>query len=164
GFGLSLAHQTSYGMRDQGKDWTGNSVYLWAVVNAVYMALLGPQGFRELGELILQRSHYAARQLAAIPGVRVAFPSGFFKELVVREAVGEAADRVPVGRRRAKPPALPELSEHEVLRHYLHLSQETQGMMGISLFGTCTMKYNPRVSEAIARRYLADLHPHQDEA
>jgi glycine dehydrogenase subunit 1 len=83
GFGLSLAHQTSYGMRDQGKDWTGNSVYLWAVVNAVYMALLGPQGFRELGELILQRSHYAARQLAAIPGVRVAFPSGFFKELVL---------------------------------------------------------------------------------
>src|SRR3954451_20665871 len=61
GFGLSLAHQTSYGMRDQGKDWTGNSVYLWAVVNTVYMALLGPQGFRELGELILQRSHYAAQ-------------------------------------------------------------------------------------------------------
>ena len=47
------------------------------------MALLGPQGFRELGELILQRSHYAAQRLAAIPGVRVAFPSGFFKELVV---------------------------------------------------------------------------------
>ena len=41
-----------------------------------------------------------------------------------------------------KPPALPELSEPEVQRHYLHLSQETQGMMGISLFGTCTMKYN----------------------
>ena len=83
GFGLSLAHQTSYGMRDQGKDWTGNSVYLWAIVNAVYMALLGPEGFRELGELILHRSHYAAKRLAAVPGVRVAFPSGFFKELVV---------------------------------------------------------------------------------
>ena len=48
-------------------------------------------------------------------------------------------------------PALPELSEPEVQRHYLHLSQETLGMMGISLFGTCTMKYNPRVpSEAVA--------------
>ena len=43
-------------MREQGKDWTGNSVYLWAIANAVYMALLGPQGFREVGELILQRS------------------------------------------------------------------------------------------------------------
>ena len=96
------------------------------------------------------------------PGRRgLVFPQA---EPEVREAVGDAADLVPVGMRRAKPPALPELSEHEVLRHYLHLSQETQGMMGISLFGTCTMKYNPRVGEAIARRHLADLHPHQDEA
>ncbi len=96
------------------------------------------------------------------PGRRgLVFPQA---EPEVREAVGDAADLVPVGMRRAKPPALPELSEHEVLRHYLHLSQETQGMMGISLFGTCTMKYNPRVGEAIARRHLANLHPHQDEA
>ncbi len=39
-----------------------------------------------------------------------------------------------------------------MLRHYLHLSQETLGMMGISLFGTCTMKYNPRVNEQLAGR------------
>ncbi|MFO0995875.1 MAG: aminomethyl-transferring glycine dehydrogenase subunit GcvPA [Alphaproteobacteria bacterium] len=83
GFGLSLAHQTSYGLREKGKDWTGNSVYLWAVANAVYMALMGPEGFRELGELIVQRSHYAAALIAKIPGVRLAFPSGFFKEFVV---------------------------------------------------------------------------------
>jgi glycine dehydrogenase subunit 1 len=83
GFGLSLFHQTSYGSRDQGKDWTGNSVYMWAVVNAAYMALLGPQGFRELGELIVQRAAYAAHLLAAIPGLRIVYPSGFFKEFVV---------------------------------------------------------------------------------
>ena len=35
-----------------------------------------------------------------------------------------------------------------MLRHYLRLSQQTLGMMGVSLFGTCTMKYNPAVSEA----------------
>ena len=56
------SHQTSYGMREKGKDWTGNSVYLWAIANAVYMSLLGPQGFRELGELIITQSHYAARR------------------------------------------------------------------------------------------------------
>ncbi len=83
GFGLSLFHQTSYGSRDQGKDWTGNSVYMWAVVNAAYMALLGPQGFRELGELIVQRAAYAAHLLAAIPSLRIVYPSGFFKEFVV---------------------------------------------------------------------------------
>jgi glycine dehydrogenase subunit 1 len=82
GFAMALFHQSSYGSREEGKDWTGNSVYLWTVVNAAYMALLGPQGFVELGEAILQRSHYAARRLAALPGVEVRWP-GFFKELVV---------------------------------------------------------------------------------
>jgi glycine dehydrogenase subunit 1 len=82
GFAMTLFEQSSYGSREQGKDWTGNSVYLWAVVNAVYMALMGPRGFAELGESILQRSHYAARRIAELPGVRVRWP-GFFKELVV---------------------------------------------------------------------------------
>jgi glycine dehydrogenase subunit 1 len=83
GFSLASSHQTSYGMRENGKDWTGNSVYLWAIAAAVYMSLLGPNGLRELGELILARSHYAARRIAAIKGVKVPFTSGFFKEFVV---------------------------------------------------------------------------------
>lgn len=83
GFGISLFHQTSYGTRERGKDWTGNSTYLWAIANAVYMALMGPEGFREVGDLIIKRAHYAARKLAAIDGVRVRFPAGFFKEFVV---------------------------------------------------------------------------------
>ena len=67
--------------------------------------------------------------------------------------------------RRASAPELPELSEFEVQRHYLHLSQMTLGMMGINLFGTCTMKYNPRVSQQLAARDdLAQIHPHQDDS
>jgi glycine dehydrogenase subunit 2 len=81
------------------------------------------------------------------------------------DAVGDPAALVPDGARRAQAPELPELSEFEVQRHYLHLAQETLGMMGVSLFGTCTMKYNPRVNEAIvARPWIAELHPGQDEA
>lgn len=84
-------------------------------------------------------------------------------EEAVRRA-GRAADLVPPSMRRATAPALPELTEPEVQRHYLHLSQETLGMMGISLFGTCTMKYNSRVGEEVARRpEMAALHPHQPE-
>jgi glycine dehydrogenase subunit 1 len=83
GFALASAHQTSYGMREAGKDWTGNSVYLWAIAAAVYMGLLGPKGFRELGELIIARSHYAAKMLASIKGVAVPFGAGHFKEFVV---------------------------------------------------------------------------------
>ena len=77
--------------------------------------------------------------------------------------VGDADALVALGMRREEAPALPELSENEVLRHYLHLSQETLGMMGVSLFGTCTMKYNPRVGEAVTRQLVAELHPHQSE-
>jgi glycine dehydrogenase subunit 1 len=92
GFGISLFHQTSYGSREDGNDWTGNSTYLWAIAAATYMTLLGPQGFREVGELILQRSHYAAALLAEIDGVGVRWPNGFFKELVVTCERGSVAD------------------------------------------------------------------------
>jgi glycine dehydrogenase subunit 1 len=82
GFTLTLFEQSSYGSRELGKDWTGNSVYLWTVVNAAYMSLLGPTGFAELGELILLRGHYAAARIAEIPGLNIRWP-GFFKEFVV---------------------------------------------------------------------------------
>jgi glycine dehydrogenase subunit 1 len=82
GFAMALFEQSSYGRRELGNDWTGNSVYLWAIVNATYMSLLGPDGFAELGEAILARSHYAAQRLATLPGVTVRFPA-FFKELVI---------------------------------------------------------------------------------
>jgi len=76
--------------------------------------------------------------------------------------VGDSEALVPDGMLRAAPPVLPELSEPEVLRHYLHLSQETLGMMGVSLFGTCTMKYNPRLATELAERpEIAELHPDQ---
>jgi glycine dehydrogenase subunit 1 len=83
GFSMTLMHQNSYGSREEGKDWTGNSTYLHAIAGAVYLALMGPQGMREIGELILQRAHYAAQQINAIDGVRVDRLQGFFKEFVV---------------------------------------------------------------------------------
>jgi len=82
-FGLTLFSQSSYGSREHGNDWTGNGVYLWAIASSVYMALLGPTGFREIGMDILRRSHYAAKRIASIPGLTVNWPAGFFKEFVV---------------------------------------------------------------------------------
>lgn len=71
---------------------------------------------------------------------------------------------IPKALARKTAPALPEMTEPEVQRHYLHLCQETMGMVGISLFGTCTMKYNARVSEAVAQRpFVADVHPLQPD-
>ncbi|MGA7204354.1 MAG: aminomethyl-transferring glycine dehydrogenase subunit GcvPB [Specibacter sp.] len=69
--------------------------------------------------------------------------------------------------RRAKAPALPELAQMRVVRHYLRLSQENLGAdFNIDIGqGTCTMKYSPKVNETIIRTpKLMDVHPLQDEA
>lgn len=101
GFGLSLAGQSSYGMREEGKDWTGNSVYLTAIANAAYMTLMGPEGFREVGELILARTAYAAKRLAKVKGVKVLFTKGVFKELVVNvDGTGKTIAKIEKGLRK----------------------------------------------------------------
>jgi glycine dehydrogenase subunit 2 len=77
---------------------------------------------------------------------------------------GKVSGLVPKGLARTIPPALPEMTEPEVQRHYLHLCQQTLGMVNISLFGTCTMKYNARVSEAVMQSpQVADVHPLQPD-
>ena len=83
GYAIPLFAQTSYGAREEGNDWTGNSVYLWAIASAAYMAAMGPVGFAEIGTAILQRSHYAAARIGSVPGLSVRFPAGFFGEFVV---------------------------------------------------------------------------------
>jgi glycine dehydrogenase subunit 1 len=82
-FGISLFEQTSYGAREEGNDWTGNSVYLWAIANAAFMAAMGPAGFAELGSAVLKRGQYASSRVAAVPGLSIRFPSAFFREVVV---------------------------------------------------------------------------------
>ncbi|MGA8097270.1 MAG: aminomethyl-transferring glycine dehydrogenase subunit GcvPB [Candidatus Cybelea sp.] len=56
---------------------------------------------------------------------------------------------------------LPDNSELDVVRHYTRLSQRTFGIdLGFYPLGSCTMKYNPRINDAIAaRREFAELHP-----
>lgn len=86
GFGIALFGQTSYGAREQANDWTGNSVYLWAIAAAAYMALMGPAGFAELGRTVLQRTAHAVDRLRQIPGVSVRWRDGVFREFVVEFA------------------------------------------------------------------------------
>jgi glycine dehydrogenase subunit 1 len=57
---------------------------LFALRATVYLTALGPQGLKETAELCLQKAHYAAEQLARIPGVTLANARPFFKEFAVR--------------------------------------------------------------------------------
>jgi glycine dehydrogenase subunit 2 len=63
--------------------------------------------------------------------------------------------------RRKQPPRIPELSEVEVMRHFFRLSQESTCVdSGFNAEGTCTMKYNPKINEALAgSSKVANLHP-----
>ena len=57
---------------------------LLALAAASYLALLGKSGFRQLGETIVSNSHYAARRISGIRGLRSPrFGGAFFKEFVV---------------------------------------------------------------------------------
>jgi len=96
GFGDVAYERTSFAVREQGNEWVGTASALWGITAGVYMALLGPKGFAEIGEGILQRSHYAAGLLAAIPGVRAPrFDAPFFQEFVVSyEATGKTVAEI----------------------------------------------------------------------
>lgn len=66
---------------------------------------------------------------------------------------------------REEPAELPELSELQVMRHYTGLSNKNFGIeTGFYPLGSCTMKYNPKINEDIARYPgFAQIHPLQPE-
>ena len=70
---------------------------------------------------------------------------------------------LPAGLLRSEAPALPQVSELDVVRHYTNLSQMNFGVdSGFYPLGSCTMKYNPKINEEIAAMpAFAGLHPLQ---
>jgi len=65
---------------------------------------------------------------------------------------------------RKTPAALPEVSELEVMRHYTGLSDRNYGVdSGFYPLGSCTMKYNPKINEDVARLAgFSHVHPYQE--
>src|SRR5256712_9489692 len=81
-------------------------------------------------------------------------------------AVGDPLREIPTRLLRVTDAPLPELSEPEVVRHFTRLSQENYTPdVGIYPLGSCTMKYNPKISEIIVQNHkLEKLHPEQEES
>jgi glycine dehydrogenase subunit 2 len=84
----------------------------------------------------------------------------------VRKAVGNVNNLLPENMRRTLKPNLPELSEVEVTRHFIRLSEMNYGIdSGLYPLGSCTMKYNPKINELLANLpTLSMVHPYQDES
>lgn len=77
----------------------------------------------------------------------------------------EGSDLLPEHFRRKQPAELPEVSELDLVRHYTELSRRNHGVdTGFYPLGSCTMKYNPKVNEDVARYDgFARIHPYQPE-
>ncbi|NHC40062.1 glycine dehydrogenase subunit 2 [Bacillus sp. MM2020_1] len=73
---------------------------------------------------------------------------------------------LPDGYLRTEEPELPEVSELDIMRHYTALSRRNHGVdSGFYPLGSCTMKYNPKINENVARfNGFAHVHPLQDES
>jgi glycine dehydrogenase subunit 1 len=85
GFGDVVFERTSFAQREKGKEWVGTTSAMWGIVAAVYLALIGPQGMKEIAEGIMTRARYAMQKLGEIDGVRIPFFSQpHFQEFIVR--------------------------------------------------------------------------------
>ncbi|SDK55386.1 aminomethyl-transferring glycine dehydrogenase subunit GcvPB [Sediminibacillus albus] len=65
---------------------------------------------------------------------------------------------------RTEAPELPEVSELQIIRHYTALSTRNHGVdSGFYPLGSCTMKYNPKMNETVARMEgFSHIHPYQE--
>jgi len=69
------------------------------------------------------------------------------------------SDILPKEFLREEPLSMPELSEVEVVRHFVNLSNLNYGVdNGFYPLGSCTMKYNPKINEEVAA-WFQDIHP-----
>lgn len=75
----------------------------------------------------------------------------------------DPASALPPHLLRQQPAELPELTELEIMRHFVNLSHKNHAIdTGFYPLGSCTMKYNPKINERLAALPgFADLHPYQ---
>jgi len=78
----------------------------------------------------------------------------------------DAASALGAANTRSEIEGFPEVSEVEAIRHFTRLSTQNYAIdLGLYPLGSCTMKYNPRVNEQVARiEGLAWAHPYQPES
>ncbi len=109
-------------------------------------AYSGVKGLQHEEPLIFEQDHKQQKSIS-LPGVQ-----------------GKTADEL-ADFMRPSPAGIPGLSEPEAVRHFVRLSQWNHGIeTGFYPLGSCTMKYNPRVNEQVARLPgLAGLHPDQPD-
>ncbi len=83
GYGRALNFRTSHSSREKAKEYFGTEAGLWGITAGVYLALMGPQGMKDIGEHIFYKANFAKKVFSEIKGIKSCFTTASFKEFVL---------------------------------------------------------------------------------